>query len=385
MTAYRTVWPPEAVRAKLASAPPSAAEPANGAAVPDHASRERFNDIAAYDARVAAGMSPETAAHAARIDPGLTESFAVWAAHVTEKWPDGRPFPGRLSLTRLANAIGMPRKTMTRRIERWQEAQIESQVAQEIDDDRAQHGMPTVEEASADVVAETDIQPKRLPWTLAEVVPMEERERLGETVVDMAVGGVATVDEAADAVLAASGDEDNWTYGHAFVHRSSTNAADQAARLAEVEADLLTANDALSVAEARADCEKERADAACANALRAVALQEAAEAKLARIAAEVLAAQQGGSHAWALGGISAIVVPAEPRFDVILTGFSEGRKIPVINEVRLIAGLGLKEAKDLVESCPSLVRSGLSQSAASDIKRRLVRAGAQVEGMLSDG
>ncbi len=65
-------------------------------------------------------------------------------------------------------------------------------------------------------------------------------------------------------------------------------------------------------------------------------------------------------------------------FDVVLTGFGE-RKINVIKEVRAITGLGLKEAKDLVEGVPKPVKEGAAKDEADEIKSKLEEAGATVE------
>ena len=65
-------------------------------------------------------------------------------------------------------------------------------------------------------------------------------------------------------------------------------------------------------------------------------------------------------------------------FDVVLTSFGE-RKINVIKEVRQITGLGLKEAKDLVEGAPNAVKEGTSKEDAEDAKKQLEEAGASVD------
>ena len=66
------------------------------------------------------------------------------------------------------------------------------------------------------------------------------------------------------------------------------------------------------------------------------------------------------------------------EFDVILTAFGE-QKINVIKEVRAITGLGLKEAKELVEGAPKAVKEGASKDEAEDIKKKLEAAGATAE------
>ena len=66
------------------------------------------------------------------------------------------------------------------------------------------------------------------------------------------------------------------------------------------------------------------------------------------------------------------------EFNVVMTSFGE-KKINVIKEVRSITGLGLKEAKDLVEAAPKAVKEGVSKDEAADIKAKLEAAGATVE------
>lgn len=66
------------------------------------------------------------------------------------------------------------------------------------------------------------------------------------------------------------------------------------------------------------------------------------------------------------------------EYDVILTGFGD-KKIQVIKVVRAITGLGLKEAKDLVEGVPKPVKEGIPQKEAEEAKKQLVEAGATVE------
>ena len=72
--------------------------------------------------------------------------------------------------------------------------------------------------------------------------------------------------------------------------------------------------------------------------------------------------------------------PAEEKteFDVILTSIGE-KKINVIKEVRAITGLGLKEAKEAVESAPKAIKEGVTKEEAEEIKKKLEEAGASVE------
>ncbi|RKQ70710.1 LSU ribosomal protein L12P [Litorimonas taeanensis] len=69
---------------------------------------------------------------------------------------------------------------------------------------------------------------------------------------------------------------------------------------------------------------------------------------------------------------------AKTDFDVVMTSFG-GNKIAVIKEVRGITGLGLKEAKELVEGAPKAVKEGVPEAEANDIKEKLEAAGATVE------
>ena len=66
------------------------------------------------------------------------------------------------------------------------------------------------------------------------------------------------------------------------------------------------------------------------------------------------------------------------EFDVVLTAFGD-KKINVIKEVRAITGLGLKEAKDLVESAPKAVKEGVDKDEAGELQKKLEEAGASVE------
>ena len=81
----------------------------------------------------------------------------------------------------------------------------------------------------------------------------------------------------------------------------------------------------------------------------------------------------------AAGGVADDKVAEEQtEFDVMLGSFGE-KKVGVIKVVRAITGLGLKEAKDLVESAPSIVKEGVSKDESEDIKKQLEEAGATVE------
>lgn len=80
------------------------------------------------------------------------------------------------------------------------------------------------------------------------------------------------------------------------------------------------------------------------------------------------------------GGAAVAAAPAEvqDKFEVVLAAFGDN-KINVIKEVRAITGLGLKEAKDLVEAAPKTVKTDVSKAEADEIKKKLEAAGAKVE------
>lgn len=80
----------------------------------------------------------------------------------------------------------------------------------------------------------------------------------------------------------------------------------------------------------------------------------------------------------AAGGGAAAAAEEQTEFSVILANFGEN-KVNVIKVVREITGLGLKEAKDLVEGAPAPVKEGVSKKDAADIKQKLTEAGATVE------
>jgi large subunit ribosomal protein L7/L12 len=71
-------------------------------------------------------------------------------------------------------------------------------------------------------------------------------------------------------------------------------------------------------------------------------------------------------------------VEEQSEFDVILKGIAEGKKIPVIKEVRAITDLGLKEAKDIVEAGDKAIKEGVSKEEANTLKEKLEAAGATV-------
>lgn len=72
-------------------------------------------------------------------------------------------------------------------------------------------------------------------------------------------------------------------------------------------------------------------------------------------------------------------VEEQTEFDVILKGIADGKKIPVIKEVRALTGLGLKEAKEIVEAGDKAIKEGVSKEEANTVKEKLEAAGATVE------
>jgi large subunit ribosomal protein L7/L12 len=78
------------------------------------------------------------------------------------------------------------------------------------------------------------------------------------------------------------------------------------------------------------------------------------------------------------GGAAAAPVEEKTEFTVVLTSHGE-KKIEVIKEVRALTGLGLKEAKELVEGAPKPVKEGVSKDEAEKVKAQLEKAGAKVE------
>ena len=103
-------------------------------------------------------------------------------------------------------------------------------------------------------------------------------------------------------------------------------------------------------------------------------LVKALEERLGVSAAAVAVAPAAG----AAGAAPAAVEEEKTEFNVVLTSFG-AEKIQVIKVVRAITGLGLKEAKDLVEGVPKPVKEGVAKAEAEDIKKKLEEVGATVE------
>ena len=123
-----------------------------------------------------------------------------------------------------------------------------------------------------------------------------------------------------------------------------------------------------------ADIQKIAEDLSSLTVLEAAELAKLLEEKwgVSAAAAPVAVAAVGGGEA---GGSAA---EEKDEFDVILAS-PGGSKINVIKEVRTITGLGLKEAKDLVEGAPKPVKEGVAKAEAEELKAKLEEAGATVE------
>ena len=121
-----------------------------------------------------------------------------------------------------------------------------------------------------------------------------------------------------------------------------------------------------------ADLQKIVDDLSGLTVLEAADLAKMLEEKWGVSAAAPMAMMAGG------GGGEAAAVEEKTEFDVVLTAVG-AQKINVIKEVRTITGLGLKEAKDLVEGAPKTVKEGVNKDEADKLKKQLEGAGATVE------
>jgi large subunit ribosomal protein L7/L12 len=105
-------------------------------------------------------------------------------------------------------------------------------------------------------------------------------------------------------------------------------------------------------------------------------LVKAMEEKFGVSAAAPVAVAVAGAAPAAGGGESA---EEKTEFNVILKAFDDSKKIAVIKEVRAVTGLGLKEAKDLVEGAPKPLKEGVSKEEAAKIKEQVTAAGGTVD------
>ena len=109
--------------------------------------------------------------------------------------------------------------------------------------------------------------------------------------------------------------------------------------------------------------------------MEVVDLIAAMEEKFGVSAATAVAAAPAAAAGGDAGGEAAA---EKDEFDVVLTGFGD-KKVGVIKAVRAITGLGLKEAKDMVEGAPTTVKEGASKDESEELKKQLEEAGATVE------
>jgi large subunit ribosomal protein L7/L12 len=124
-----------------------------------------------------------------------------------------------------------------------------------------------------------------------------------------------------------------------------------------------------------ANLEKIVEDLSSLTVLEAAELAKLLEEKWGVSAAAAVAVAAGPAAA---GGAAAAPVEEQTEFTVVLAAIGD-KKIEVIKEVRAVTGLGLKEAKDLVEAAPKPVKEGVSKEDAEKIKAALEKAGAKVE------
>ena len=123
-----------------------------------------------------------------------------------------------------------------------------------------------------------------------------------------------------------------------------------------------------------ADLEKIAEDLSALTVMEAAELSKMLEEKWGVSAAAPVAVAAAGPAA----GDGAAAAEEQDEFAVVLTAFGD-KKINVIKEVRAITGLGLKEAKDLVEGAPKAVKEGVNKDEAATLKKQLEDAGATVE------
>ncbi|WP_299481525.1 50S ribosomal protein L7/L12 [uncultured Roseibium sp.] len=123
-----------------------------------------------------------------------------------------------------------------------------------------------------------------------------------------------------------------------------------------------------------ADLEKLVEELSALTVMEAAELSKLLEEKWGVSAAAPVAVAAAGGAA----GGDAAAAEEKTEFDVVLASAGD-KKINVIKEVRAITGLGLKEAKELVESAPKAVKEGVAKDEAEELKKKLEEAGASVE------
>ncbi len=111
------------------------------------------------------------------------------------------------------------------------------------------------------------------------------------------------------------------------------------------------------------------------NAVAAMSVMDVCE--LVKMMEEKFGVSAAAAVAVAGPAVAAAAVEEQTEFNVVLESFGEN-KVTVIKVVRELTGLGLKEAKDLVEAAPTNVKEGVDKKSADDIKKKLEEAGAKV-------
>ncbi len=112
------------------------------------------------------------------------------------------------------------------------------------------------------------------------------------------------------------------------------------------------------------------------DSLSSLTVMEAAD--LAKLLEEKWGVSAAAPVAMAAGPVAEAAVEEKDEFDVLLVAIGD-KKIQVIKEVRAITGLGLKEAKELVESAPSTVKEGVSKDEAAKLREKIEAVGGQVD------
>jgi len=113
------------------------------------------------------------------------------------------------------------------------------------------------------------------------------------------------------------------------------------------------------------------------NAIAAMTVLEVSE--LVKAMEEKFGVSAAAPVAVAGAAVAAAAEDEQTEFNVVLKSFADGSKIPLIKVVREVTGLGLKEAKEIVETADSVIKEGVSKEDAASIKEKLTAAGAVIE------
>ncbi|MBN2618617.1 MAG: 50S ribosomal protein L7/L12 [Spirochaetales bacterium] len=113
------------------------------------------------------------------------------------------------------------------------------------------------------------------------------------------------------------------------------------------------------------------------NAIAGMTVLEVSE--LVKAMEEKFGVSAAAPVAMVAGGAVAEAADEQTEFNVVFKGFADGSKIPVIKAVREVTGLGLKEAKEIVEGSDAVIKEGVSKEDAASVKEKLEAAGAVIE------